>query len=261
MAPGLTWVSIVKTGARFSVALLSISIAALLGAQGNVQFEAASVKQTDRCTFQSSLGPERVMVNAPLSPILITAFGVSRDQIVGPSWLENDCYELIAKVPGGSTSSQIPVMLRDLLAKRFKLTTHMENRPRTVYALVVDKDGPKVKKTEKDSAPIGKTGGNRIIIGRKGGFLKGVMTMQVLTRSLSRQGYGPIIDATGLEGEYYIDLSWAPNSVDQGVPAAAGTSPDLFTAVRESLGLRLEQRKTPIEVLIVDHIERVPTAN
>ena len=101
------------------------------------------------------------------------------------------------------------------------------------------------------------------------------MTMAELASYLSARGYGPVLDSTGLNGKYDIDLSWAPDRAFEPsggyTGASAGAHPnsdlppaptaDLFAAVRESLGLRLEARKAPVEVLVIDHIERVPTAN
>jgi len=201
----------------------------------------------------------------PLNPVLIFAFGVSKEQIIGPSWLESDCFDVFAKSPQGSTADQIPAMLRALLAERFKLSAHKESRPSTIYALVVDKGGPKIKQAAENSTFMGNYPRKAFATGRGGrGILKGIMTMELLAKGLSVQGYGQIVDDTGLKGEYEISLSWVPDQgVGQAAPSAAASDPgaDLFAAVRESLGLRLEPRKTQTEALVIDHIERVPTEN
>jgi uncharacterized protein (TIGR03435 family) len=212
------------------------------------------------------MGPGQVTIKGfPLNLVLIYAFEVSKDQIIGPSWLESDCFDVVAKLPQGSTIDQIPAMLQALLAERFKLSARKESRPSAGYALVVDKNGPKLKEAAEDSTFMGKAPRTALAIRRGGGGgFKGIMTMEALAKNLSRQGYGEIVDATGLKGEYEISLSWVS---DQGVrpaePSAAASDPgaDLFTALRESLGLRLEPRKAQTEVLVIDHIERVPTAN
>jgi len=98
------------------------------------------------------------------------------------------------------------------------------------------------------------------------------MLARTLSRALSRQGYGEVVDATGLDGKYEIELSWAPaqplgsgtTATSEGIVGVGQPSTpavDLFSAVRESLGLRLEPRRTSADILIVDHIERVPTEN
>lgn len=123
-----------------------------LHADDRVQFEVASVKQTTQCTYWSSIDPGNVALKGlPLKPVLVAAFKVGKDQIIGPSWLDSDCYEIFAKVPQGATRDQIPMMLQALLAERFKMVAHKESRPSTGYALVIDKNGPKLKEAAEDS--------------------------------------------------------------------------------------------------------------
>jgi uncharacterized protein (TIGR03435 family) len=253
-----------KTRLGFRVALyVTIALGMRLHADDAVRFEVASVKPVNPCTFEQSMDPERVSLRVPLTPVFMTVFGVTRDQIVGPSWLESDCFEIVATLPKGSTTEQIPAMLRTLLAERFKLTTHKETRPGTEYALVVDKNGPKIKEAAENSEFMGKQSRNTMAVRRGGGSIKGIMTMDVLAKTLSNQGIGHVVEATGLKGEYEINLSWDANrgaAQTASSDAAGDPGADIFTAVRESLGLRLEPKKT-LEVLVIDHIERVPTGN
>ena len=240
---------------------VALSFGMRLPAQDRARFEVASVKTASECSYENKLGPGEVVLSVPLTPILITAFKVSKDHIIGPSWLESDCFQIVAKVPEGSKPDQLPAMLVDLLTERFKLSAHKESRPSQIYALVVDKGGPKIKEAAEDSTFLGKAPRKAVAFGRAGGYMKGIMTMESLTKALSTRGYGQIVDATGLKGEYENSLSWAP---DRGVTppdAASNPEPDLFTAVRDSLGLRLEARKGTTDVLVIDHIERVPTGN
>ena len=112
---------------------VTIAFGMQLYADDRVQFEAASVKQASQCTYESSiLGPGSVSIKGvPLKPILMTAFKVGKDQIIGPSWLESDCFEVFAKLPQGSTSDQIPMMLQTLFAERFKMVADKESRSST----------------------------------------------------------------------------------------------------------------------------------
>ena len=201
------------------------------------------------------------------------AFQVKTDEIQGPSWLDTDCFDIDAKLPADGNMGQIPAMLQALLTERFKLAAHTEDRTRAGYALVVDKDGLKVKEDDPKTDFMGKGMSGRLAAGRGGrGLLKGAMTMETLARALSNQGYGPVQDETGLTGKYDIDLSWArdpdlapPNPF---APAAAPPSADaplvpqvdLFAAVRK-LGLRLDRRSVPSQFVVIDHIERIPTEN
>jgi len=168
-------------------------------------------------------------------------------------------------------------MLRALLVERFKLGAHMEDRPRQVYALVVDKNGPKFKQTDPASASfMGAHNGQTLFRAAPStSGVKGSMTMVSLANYLSGRGYGPVQDFTGLKGKYDIDLSWKPDPTFEqlggyaaayaaehpGAELPPGPAADFFTAIRESLGLRLEPRKEPVEMLVIDHIERVPTGN
>jgi len=251
--------------------LLFLIAADIANAQGQPKFEVASVKRTERCfTGNSSIDPGSVTLKGlPLKGVLMEAFKVKMDQIEGPSWMDTDCFEISAKIPQGVAADQLPAMLQALLAERFKLVAHKEDRPRSGYALVVDKGGPKVKENDPKSNFMGKDAKPGLTLYGAAGYgrLKGVMTMAKLVSNLSRQGYGPVEDATGLIGNYEVDLTWTPDK-----PAApdAATTPvgdmpapetSLFTALRESLGLKLERRSVQVQYLVVDRIERTPTEN
>ena len=240
------------------------------------QFEAASVKRTERCQFNTSITPGFITLNGvPLKVVLTEAFQVKMDQIEGPSWLDTECVEISAKIPEGVSKDQVPTMLQALLTERFKLADHIEDRPNTGYALVVDKNGPKCKPDDSSANFMGRLPQGSVKFGFAGsGQLKGVMTMAELAKYVSGRGYGPVQDATGLTGKYDIELSWTPDpafepkAVDS--TASAGTSPaadipapepNFFTALREVLGLKLEHRRVQIRFLVIDHIERIPTGN
>jgi uncharacterized protein (TIGR03435 family) len=263
-----------------AIALFAIGAATAQSNPDQPKFEVASVKRADQCLFDSSVDPGTLVLKGfPLKAVLTEAFKVKTDQIVGPSWLDEDCFEIVAKMPEGATRDQLPAMLQALLAERFKLAAHKEDRPSAGYALVVDKNGPKFKESDPNSNFMGAHAG-QVAFRRGGGGIKASMTMAGLAGYLSGRGYGPVLDFTGLKGKYDIDLSWAPdpalerpgpyaaayaaaraNSADGGADLPAAPTADMFTAVRESLGLKLEPRKESVEILVIDHIERVPTAN
>jgi uncharacterized protein (TIGR03435 family) len=264
-----------------AIALFAISAVAAQSNPDQPKFEVASVKRTDQCLFDSSVDPGAVVLKGfPLKAVLTEAFKVKADQVVGPSWLDNDCFEIVAKMPAGATGDQLPAMLQALLVERFKLAAHKEDRPSQVYALVVDKNGPKFKESDQNSNFMGKLPAGAVRLRRGGGGIKASMTMAKLASYLSGRGYGPVLDFTGLNGNYDIDLSWGPDpaferpgpyaaaaaaehpgSADGGAGLPAAPTADMFTAIRDSLGLKLEPRKQPVETLVIDHIERIPTAN
>lgn len=246
-----------------------------MGADGP-KFEVASVKRAERCEFGSSIDPGSVTLRGmPLKPVLMEAFKVKMEQIQGPPWLDADCFEIIAKTPKGATSDQRPAMFRELLTERFKLAAHKENRLRRGYALVVDKGGPKFKEDDPNKSFMEDHPGQTFFGSGGKGRLRSVMTMAFLAAYLSKRGYGPVEDLTGLKGKYDIELTWTPDpdfepkgfdvspstAPPQSADSPAEREPDLFVALRESLGLKLEGRNVPVEIVVIDHIERVPTEN
>lgn len=244
------------------------------------KFETASVKPADHCSFENSVDPGMVALNGdPLSVLLTEAFNVKRDQIVGPSWLDSDCVSVNAKMPEGATKDQLPEMFQALLVERFKLAFHKETRQRSGYALVVDKNGPKLKQSDLNS-PSARAHAGQVTFGAGPGVgrLKGAMTIARLAHFLSGRLDAPVQDLTGLAGTYDVDLSWVRDPTEKIGPygqqyaathpgstdASTGLPPptvDIFTSIRESLGLRLESRKLQVEMVVIDHIERVPTSN
>jgi len=263
-----------KVRLEFLVVLLMAFAANGQNASVQPKFEVASVKRTDSCGFGRTFDPQTVALRGmPLKPLLMEAFKVKMDQIEGPSWLETDCFDISAKIPDGGSLNQLSAMLLALLTDRFKLAVHTEDRPRSGYALVVDKGGPKLREDDPKTAFMGSGRAGQMLFGAAGhGRLKGVMTMATLAANLSSKGYGPVQDLTGLTGKYDIDLSWDPDpdieprSPGAEIAAADGPAPpeppgSLFAAVRQSLGLKLERRKLQIQFVVIDHIERVPIGN
>jgi uncharacterized protein (TIGR03435 family) len=249
----------------------------LMGAD-QPKFETASVKPAERCSLQNSVDPGMIALDGdPLKLVLREAFKVDLDRIIGPSWLDADCFQITGKVPNGATRDQIPAMLQALLTERFKLAAHTEKRLLPGYALVVDKNGPQLKESDPESAAASS---GRVTFGSSAGAagIKGAMSMTFLARNLSRRLSAPVEDLTSLKGKYDVDLWWAPNrdfehpasppqTSAAGRPAkeaaiALPNAPtvDIFTAIR-SLGLRLEPRKQQVDFLLIDHIERTPTEN
>ncbi|MGD0500950.1 MAG: TIGR03435 family protein [Bryobacteraceae bacterium] len=254
--------------------LLGLAALAAQNATNQPKFEVASVKRSDCFTGHNSIDPGSVTLKGlPLKAVLREAFKVPMDRIEGPSWLDTDCFEISAKIPEGATSDQLPAMYQALLTERFRLAAHKEDRPRPGYALVVDKGGPKFKEDDPNTRFMGRNAG-MVMFGAFGhGAVKGVRSMAELAANLSTEGYGPVQDLTGLTGKYDIDLSWTrdPEFARRDPFASAATSTsadtpavpeaDLFAALRDQLGLRLERRNLQVQFLVIDHIERIPTEN
>jgi uncharacterized protein (TIGR03435 family) len=200
-----------------------------------------------------------------LSDAIAQAYRVQYGQISGAAWLDTERFDIAAKIPAGVAMDQIPRMLQALLADRFKLQLHRENKKLPIYALVVDKNGLKLQKAE---SPGGVSAGFNP--GRA--HMSGRFSMPQLADYLSHRLGRPVLDQTGLDGAYAIALEWVPDPTDEPgsapvTPPAAGegtsvaSGPSIFTALREQLGLTLAAMKGPVEILVIDHAEKVPTEN
>lgn len=235
------------------------AVAVLLGvasvgaqAQPTPSFEVASVKVAPPRTgaagfFARDSDPALVRYsNITLGNLIAIAYNVDSRLIVGgPAWLDSELYDVVAKLPPGTAKDRIPAMLQTLLAERFKLAVHRETREQRVYFLTAAKNGPKLKA----GSPEG--GQNQMLPGR---IMGGSMELGTLASILARFVGSQVVDKTGLAGTFDIDLKWKAESGE-------GNSPELFAALREQLGLKLEPGKGPVETLVVDRAERIPAEN
>ena len=175
-------------------------------------------------------------------------------QISGPDWIKSKhyLYNIDAKAAPGTSSAQLQAMMQTLLAERFKVVTHREQKEMSYYALEPAKSGAKMQPVKE--VPEGFRGTNF------GGRINNIMPMPKLAYLLSRfETERPIIDRTGLDGMYEVKLSWTLQQLRNTNPDATGIS--LFTALEDQLGLKLEARKGPVDVLVVDSAEKVPSGN
>jgi uncharacterized protein (TIGR03435 family) len=195
------------------------------------------------------------LANATLSDCLKFAYSLTTDaQLAGPDWINQKVvrFEVTGKAPPETPDDQLRLMLQALLKDRFRITMHTEQREITHYELVVGKNGPKLK--ESTVGPGEATGTARL-----DGIRSNRMQMNKLAMLLSRMARMPVLDKTGLTGFYQFDLRYA-NEVSPG-PEETPAGPSIFTAVQEQLGLKLESKKGPVEVLVIDHAEKVPLEN
>jgi uncharacterized protein (TIGR03435 family) len=200
------------------------------------------------------------MQNCTLWKIIGLAYGFGEDKDyarTGPDWIKSERYDIAAKFPAdmpkdrAQVVERVQLMLRALLADRFKLAVHHEPKVLSAYALVVGKNGSKM-------AEAGE--GHRMNIGPAS--MTGQTPMGHFADLLSQKLDRPVVDQTDLKGVFEVKLEWSPDVNPQDEPAADnGTKPSIFTAIQEQLGLRLEARKLPVDVLVVDRAEKVPTEN
>jgi uncharacterized protein (TIGR03435 family) len=176
------------------------------------------------------------------------AYRVPASQISGPDWLRSEGYDIDATFPIDTPVREIPRMLETLLAERFKLAVHRETKERAAYLLRVDKGGLKVRAASEATALQMKTDGPVR-------HIRGKTSMTKLAAILADQVHQTVVDQTGLQGAYDITLDF---TLDE---SAAANEADLQAAVETQLGLILEMKKEPLEILVIDHMEKIPVAN
>jgi uncharacterized protein (TIGR03435 family) len=222
--------------------------------------------------------------NMPLKMLIREAYSVEENQILGaPAWLNAHSYDIEAKVDSAEVGdlrnlsiAQRKLMLQPLLVDRFKLQIHRETKELPVYELLIGKNGPKVHEAKPNDTypngikgPDGHSGPGLVWI--EAGRLTGQgVPLAELARLLSQRLGHNVLDKTGLTGKYDFIMPWPPaDAADTMPPVSAGgeqgaaappDGPSIFTALQEQLGLRLESRKAPVEVLVIDHVE-TPSAN
>jgi uncharacterized protein (TIGR03435 family) len=248
----------VEPGMRESTVVFGVFALAtcLLLAQDGapLAFDVASVKpnqSADSGTHLGHVGGTLTVTNATLKYCILRAYEVADAQVVGPAWLDTERYDIIAKAAADATHDQHRLRLQTLLAERFKLALHRETREGSVYALVAGKGGPKIKKDANAGAGEGDMASSRGHLTATGA------TMNHLAAFLSgpRAALGRVvINQTGLDGGYSFELDWSTEGT-------GSDRPSLPTAIQEQLGLKLEARKAPVEMLVIDHVEKAPTEN
>lgn len=241
--------------------------------------------------------PERLTWKAAsLLSILMAAYDVQGFQISGPDWAATTRYDIVAKVPAGTTNAQVGMMWQTLLRDRLGVVVHHASREFQVYELTVAKDGPKLKKTDLPEtaepfdfgagAPRFGANGDLEISGT-GSVVRVMPTANGATARLAAKGLTmaalagrlggwtshPIVDRTGLAGrfdfvlEFTPDMSRLPPPPGGAAPPAAGgdgaTDPgsDAAYALEKQLGLKLTQSKATLDVIVVDRAEKTPTEN
>jgi len=231
--------------------------------------------------------------NVPLRQLMLMAYQLQPFQIEGaPAWITTERFDVVAKGSGPlapaapGTPGPIQFMMKSLLADRFKLVAHIEKKEMPVYALMVARSdgrlGSQLKASTIDCAAVnaGRRGGPPPagppnfdgpapqcgMMVRPGGVKAGGVPINQILQLLSQNVQRIVVDRTGLTGNYEIDLTWTPEQIPQGrgdappgapaLPPIDPNGPSLFTALQEQLGLKLESTRGPVDVLVVEKVER-----
>jgi uncharacterized protein (TIGR03435 family) len=290
-------------------------------AAAKLEFEVASVRPAGSLEAMAASGKLHIGMHIDgarvdiggmsLADLIQIAYKVKRYQVTGPAWIAAQRFDIMAKLPEGASKDQVPEMLQTLLADRFKLTIHRESKDLAVYALIVGKNGPKLKESPPDEPPApgddpaaspdampkvqvdgtkgavikgGPTGTTKVQMGANGlmHFEMEKMQLSALAEFLSRFMERPVVDMTDLKGSYQVamdlsmeDLRGAARSAGVVIPGGGpagepGKAPaegasdpsgsSIFSNIQQ-LGLKLDARKAPLEMIVIDHLEKMPTEN
>jgi bla regulator protein BlaR1 len=245
----------------------AFQVASVPAPQGSPTFEVASVKPTNpnRVGSTFNFAPGEVQIGGgTLRRIMEMAYDLRTFQILGgPGWLDSDRYDISAKNDAAlkdlskeQRTTEMRRRLQTLLADRFQLKVHRETREWPEYALIVAKGGARLKESDSGSGDG---------ISTDCGVMKGTRTtMSNLATVLSRQVERPVLDRTGLSGRYDFEMSYTPDSGCGSRPPDGGTTnidtltdrPSIFTAIQEQLRLKLEPIKGPVDVIVIDRVEK-----
>ena len=256
---------------RLRIALIVVTAAAA-AAQPRQAFEVATIKvNTSNSRRNVDFGADTLTIfNLPLMNILIQAYDVPGEQISLGTFelLFHERYDIVAKAAQRVRRDQMRLMLQTLLADRFHLAVHREQKLVQGYALVVDKDGPKLQApAEPDSEPdfdkrLGPDVPLQTIKFRNAGMglVALIVREQADTSKIDRLPPPIIVDMTGLKGGFDFTLEWQREAPAAGDGAPSPRVPLLIGALRK-VGLTLKSQKVPIDMLVVDHIDKAPTEN
>jgi uncharacterized protein (TIGR03435 family) len=234
------------------MAALAAALCAPAFSQPRLEFEVAAIKRSDpshvgaQTFFQP--GGKFAALTTPLKSLVCFAYQLRDHQVAGgPGWVETEPFDVTAKAESNASYNDLRIMVQTLLADRFQLKFHREMREQPVYALVLAKNGPKLKESNGPGRGVG--------IGAPGRLNGNGTDMATFASALSGKLGRSVVDRTGLHGFYDFLLAWTPDEAQAETPG-----PSLFTAIQEQLGLRLESTKGQVEVLIIDRAER-PSEN
>lgn len=281
-----------------AVLLFPYGLFAQAPAGSRLEFEVATVKpwDPDRRMLAGANGgpgtadPGRISYRMTLRRLLLLAYEVTGEQLSGPDWLNDTDFDIVAKVPEGSTKEQVHAMLQHLLEERFRMILHHELQDKPAYDLSVAKGGSKLKETLYPNAKLVSSGSTDFTLAKNdfpilpeglavqtrvdwvknGSFrssfraypiaglaqdLAGVLTLTITPdQDPTRTFVTRVIDKTGLTGRYDFTLEYSGFGED-------ASGPGIFSAVEKQLGLKLEKVKAPLDVIVIDHINKVPVDN
>jgi uncharacterized protein (TIGR03435 family) len=266
--------------------LLFAGLAKAQSPPSHPQFEVASIKPNssgdERAMLKPFLGGRLTLENFSLRMLLGFAYQVMDFQISGgPGWMDSDRYDIAAKADVNTPPGQVIPLLQSLLEDRFQVKVHRETKELPIYALVVDRNGPKFEIPKDGDCTSFDPASQQPSPGQKPPTYCGTIRMgqssmdganisiEQIRSMLSNIMRRTVIDKTGLTGTFNVHLRWKPDESVPGLPELRGpitsgpdapapgsSGPSIFTALQEQLGLKLESEKGPVQMLIIDRAEK-----
>jgi uncharacterized protein (TIGR03435 family) len=225
-------------------------------------FEVASVKVSPPASEGMRFRPNAVdsspggitMLNSSLKAAIQWAYHLQAVQVMGPNWIDSNRYDIVAKTSEAAPNEKLREMLRTLLADRFKLAVHRETKEMPAYVVTIGKNGHKLKQSEgegeMDVKPTGK--GLQVLFTH--------VTLAQLSEMTQSPLQGIVVDQTGLKGawDFTLDMSPAMMQRPENKEEAIGM---MIQILGEQLGIKIDQKKTQAEILVIDHVEKIPVEN
>ena len=253
---------------KLAFCLLAVACSPAAFAQ---EFEAVSIKPNDSGSGSSHTSSNQgrlTATNVSLRSLILQAFGLGDYQLTGPDWLSTQRFDMSAKFPeafsGDKYQPALQSMLQKMLATRFNLVTHHDQKTLPVYGLATGRNGIKFKETA-DTGSHNSNSDNRHYTGA-------CVTMDAFADFLERRKSDlpeplPVLNMTDLKGCYTLSIEWVPElrqpeaTAGAAPPAEPVSGVTLMVAVQEQLGLKLEVRKAPVDIVVVDTVSKLPTEN
>lgn len=257
-----------------AVALTSLVVLAVVALRAQPQptapltFEVVSIRRNTSLSTGGGGGPKPggryTYTNVPARTLIVIAYGLPR-VLGGPGWITTERYDINAIGKENPTSDETAQMFKALLRDRFNLAVHLEKRDFPVYSLVLARRdgqlGPGMRRSTVDcndpqARKAASSSQSRMVCGfttEQGDFTGGGLTMSTLAGILATPSGRPVLDRTGLTGAFDVELRWTPTLQPDATTADVLS---VFTAVQEQLGLKLEADRTPLDVVVVDRIQR-----
>lgn len=225
----------------------TFAVASIHPSAGEVKFEHDGNTETTPGTLR--------MQDVSVETCIKWAYGVQESQIAGPAWIDSDKFDITAKADGPATEDEMKRMLQTLLTDRFRLSFHHQEKELKAFVLTVAKGGSKVTPAAApDAKPYRQNSAN-------GSVVKS-MTIQQFGDFISQPLHMPVVDQTGLPGKYDFVIDFTPYLPDEKNmgPNRPDSTSILIAAMEGELGIKMETRKTQVDVMVIDHVEK-PSAN